>query len=446
MHIPMTLTNTKLAITSLAILTTILMTSNLIPSAMAAPPESKVDICHFNSEFETWNTINVANAQSHLDNHAYDYAGACSVDHDADGDGVSDVNDSCPIVAANTVDGCPIVIPPEEVDETAPEISVDVSCSEEGNNGWCVGDVTVTWTVTDEESDVTTEGCEDTVVDYDVTALILSCEATSEGGTDSLDTDPINRDATSPEITGEATEDPNLNDWYNTEVTVEFTCTDATSGPVDSFFDVFLDVEGADQTASGICEDLAGNTASLDIDGINIDMTAPEINVEQDGTYILGQPVEFECSDSLSGIDECNATLDTSSVGPNTGTVSATDLAGNESSEDVTYSVGYGCLDNGFKSPIPNTTYKVGRAVPEKFVACDYDGVPVPNVVASSLVDGNPATSSGNSNTGNLFRYDATAGQYIFNMKSDGLALGSHILKAVLDSGQEITASVTFTK
>jgi hypothetical protein len=91
--------------------------------------------------------------------------------------------------------------------------------------------------------------------------------------------------------------------------------------------------------------------------------------------------------------------------------------------------------------------------LPLKFVACDLDGNPVNGVVANAQYKLGTATSwtnavSGSSSTtGNLFRYDPTAGQYIFNMVTNGLQTGkAYNIRAVLDSGQTITATVTFTK
>src|SRR5690606_25930771 len=69
-----------------------------------------------------------------------------------------------------------------------------------GDNGWYVGDVTVTWIVTDDESAVTTTtGCDLTTVDADTSGETLACEATSEGGTASGSV-TVMRDATPPVV------------------------------------------------------------------------------------------------------------------------------------------------------------------------------------------------------------------------------------------------------
>jgi hypothetical protein len=74
------------------------------------------------------------------------------------------------------------------------------------------------------------------------------------------------------------------------------------------------------------------------------------------------------------------------------------------------------------------SVFKLGSTVPVKFkVACGQ--TPYANAVAKLFVkksdstvagDVNEAISTSNATTGNLFRYDATAGQYIFNLSTKG--------------------------
>ena len=51
--------------------------------------------------------------------------------------------------------------------------------------------------------------------------------------------------------------------------------------------------------------------------------------------------------------------------------------------------------------------------------------------------------SSGSANTGNLFRYDTTAGQYIFNLSTKGYTKGTYKVYAKPDNGQSY--SVVFS-
>ncbi len=174
-------------------------------------------------------------------------------------------------------------------DATSPIITPTISGTL-GNNGWYVSDVTVSWDVTDAESAITTTGCDTSVINTDTIGTTLTCTATSAGGTNSQDV-TIKRDATLPIITGTPTTLPNANNWYNTDVNVQFSCTDVTSGVVTSFFDVFVTLEGIDQSASGTCTDNAGNSASSTISGINLDKTAPTIIAPNNISIISGASV-----------------------------------------------------------------------------------------------------------------------------------------------------------
>ena len=53
----------------------------------------------------------------------------------------------------------------------------------------------------------------------------------------------------------------------------------------------------------------------------------------------------------------------------------------------------------------------------------------------------NEAVSTSQATAGNLFRYDASAGQYIFNWNTKGLAVGTYLLR--IDLGDGVTRSVT---
>jgi len=58
---------------------------------------------------------------------------------------------------------------------------------------------------------------------------------------------------------------------------VTWQCSDSVSEVVDAAVSEAVSTEGFNQSATGTCEDLAGNTASDTRDGINIDKTAPVV-------------------------------------------------------------------------------------------------------------------------------------------------------------------------
>lgn len=91
-------------------------------------------------------------------------------------------------------------------DNTPPMISANVSGTQ-GNNGWYISNVEVSWTVSDDESDISSAtGCETTLIDSDTAGASLTCEASSAGGTDSASVN-IQRDATSPVVSVTGVED-----------------------------------------------------------------------------------------------------------------------------------------------------------------------------------------------------------------------------------------------
>ena len=223
-------------------------------------------------------------------------------------------------------------------DTTPPEITANV-VGTLGDNDWYVSDVNVSWTVTDPESTVSsTTGCGPTTISADTTGTLLTCEATSDGGTTSVDV-TIKRDATPPTATASALPAPNGNGWNNTDVTVSYLGSDATSGLNSCDAADVLSGEGAGQSASGTCTDNAGNTSALaTASDIDIDKTAPTASASALpapnglGWNNTDVTVSFSGTDALSGLDACSAdsVLTTDGTGQSaSGT--CTDNAGNTS-------------------------------------------------------------------------------------------------------------------
>jgi Ca2+-binding RTX toxin-like protein len=88
---------------------------------------------------------------------------------------------------------------PNDRDYSPPVITPTVSGTL-GSNGWYVSDVSVTWQVSDAESDVTSQvGCDPSTVSTDTVGTTLTCEATSEGGTATRSA-VVLRDTTPPTV------------------------------------------------------------------------------------------------------------------------------------------------------------------------------------------------------------------------------------------------------
>jgi hypothetical protein len=88
---------------------------------------------------------------------------------------------------------------PSTDDLTAPVITPTVTGTL-GSNGWYVSDVSVSWSVQDPDSEVTSQvGCDAATVTADTAATTFTCEATSGGGT-STKSVVVQRDTTPPTV------------------------------------------------------------------------------------------------------------------------------------------------------------------------------------------------------------------------------------------------------
>ena len=85
-------------------------------------------------------------------------------------------------------------------------------------------------------------------------------------------------------------------------MTVNWSCTDALSGPASASVSQTISTEGANQSATGTCLDLAGNSASNTQSGFNIDKTNPTLNLPAnmtvEATSSAGAIVNYSASAS----------------------------------------------------------------------------------------------------------------------------------------------------
>ena len=225
-------------------------------------------------------------------------------------------------------------------DSSAPVITPNVSGTL-GNNGWYTSDVTVAWSVVDNESAISSSsGCGPTMINADTAGQTLTCTATSAGGT-SEQSVTIKRDATAPTISGSASPAPNGAGWNNSDVAVTFTCNDNLSGVVSCGPNSTLTTDGSGLSVTGTVVDEAGNSDNTTVSGINLDKTAPTISGSTDrtpngnGWYNADVTVSFNCTDGGSGIVSCSAPSTLGEGANQSVTGTATDLAGNSDSATV---------------------------------------------------------------------------------------------------------------
>jgi hypothetical protein len=145
--------------------------------------------------------------------------------------------------------------------------------------------------------------------------------------------------------------------WSPGDVSIACSASDSGSGladPTQASVVLTTSVPMGAETSSAVTNsvricDAAGNcTIAGPIGGIKVDRLAPSIVVlAPAGSYPAGQVVKaaYSCSDAGSGVAACTGTvaggaaIDTAAAGPHTFTVSATDGAGNQSLQVVTYTV-----------------------------------------------------------------------------------------------------------
>ncbi len=231
---------------------------------------------------------------------------------------------------------------------------------------------------------------------------------------------------------------PSTTPWYPENVSVPCTALDGGSGlaPTSpSPFTLATSVAAGSATQTAITStktvtDVVGNSAvagpyspyKVDLSPPTITITTPAANV----IYVLGSSVTpvFSCGDLGSGIASCtgsSATLDTTSIGTRTFTVTAVDVAGNRTTLSRSYTVGYNvCLQYD-----PNKPNPLGGTMVIKLNLCNAAGVNLssPSIaVVATLIDGTmtpPPNFQGNSNYGNAFRF--SGGSYLYNLDTSQL-------------------------
>lgn len=175
------------------------------------------------------------------------------------------------------------------VDPSPPSIGSALSpVAPDGNNGWYRSDVSLTWTVTENESpnSLQTTGCTDQNVTADQLATTYSCSATSAGGSAGPVDVTIKRDATAP--TAALVGGPGNGATYYIgldTVPAAPTCSadDATSGVAGCVLSGYSTAVGT-HTVKATATDNAGNTA----DSSSITYTVA--NLTLNGFY---QPVDM---------------------------------------------------------------------------------------------------------------------------------------------------------
>lgn len=148
-----------------------------------------------------------------------------------------------------------------------------------------------------------------------------------------------------------------------------------------------------------------------------------------------------------------NALAEGFKIGTTTVTWTVTDTSGNSASATQLVSVRYSF--GGILQPINtdgSSIFKAGSTVPVKFNLTDSNGAYVSTATAkltySKVTDQisgviSEAVSTSTATIGNLFRYDPTANQYIFNLSTKGLSVGTYLLMVNLDDGMSYSVKIS---
>lgn len=228
------------------------------------------------------------------------------------------------------------------IDKTSPVVSV-LRSPDPNSRGWNNTPVTVTFAASDSLSDI--DGSSASIITFGQEGAGQSANqnfADKAGNIAQASASGINIDLTRPVITGAATVQPNINGWYNSDVTVHFNANDTLSGLASAPQDVILTASGANQEATGTAEDYAGNQAIYKVSGISIDRTPPTISgaaltsPNSNNWYSSDVTIKFTASDSLSGIDTVTPNTVISQEGDNQSISGvAIDKAGNKMAIEV---------------------------------------------------------------------------------------------------------------
>ena len=335
-------------------------------------------------------------------------------------------------------------------DTTKPVIGYTLDpASPDGSAGWYKSNVSLTWTVTENESasSLKKTGCVDQNITADQAATTYSCSATSDGGSAAEQSVTIKRDGTAPVVAlGSVSGTAGTDGWYKSAVTQTFDASDATSGlagPASIPVSSGAQEEGSNvNIASGPVSDNAGNTHSgINAGPFKVDLTDPTnilfVGGPADGqSYDFGSvPAAPTCTaeDAVSGLASCIVTGRSTAVGTHTLTATATDNAGRTATATRSYTVA-AATAKGFYSPIDmnNTlnTVKGGSTVPAKFeLFGGASGVEQKALSAVSSVSAkqiNCATLTGAadaieeivSTNATGLRFDTTGDQFIYNWKT----------------------------
>lgn len=294
------------------------------------------------------------------------------------------------------------------------------------------------------------------------------------GGVLTIEIIGVDNDA--PVITATASPSPNAAGWNNTNVTVTFVCSDATSPVASCPAPQTVTTEGARQVISGTATDAAGNSASTSVT-LNIDKTPPAISITSpaNGATVssASAAVTGSVSDALSGVsavtcDGAPATVQSRSFscsitltpGSNTITAQATDVAGNTSSatENVTLQNAQPPVINSFSPTSAAVGTQItltgsnftanGTATPQVTLSQQGGGsisAPVVSFTATSISFIIPAGATSGTVTVTTAGQSATSAASLSVVASSSFSIGASPSSANVQQGTSSSVSISLS-
>ncbi len=214
-----------------------------------------------------------------------------------------------------------------------------------GEDGWYVGDVTVSWTAADATSGIDpATACAPSVLAEDTAGKVFSCTVSDRAGNAASSSVTVKRDATDPVVVEKVSGTLGDNGWYTSDVDVSFDVSDATSSVASTTGcdDVTLDEDSSGTTYTCTATDDAGNDASATV-VVKRDATAPDVTFTRTGAegtngWFTGPVVlAWTVSDALSGVAATEGCVDRTVTedGRHELPCSVTDAAGNTATAEA---------------------------------------------------------------------------------------------------------------
>jgi hypothetical protein len=232
------------------------------------------------------------------------------------------------------------------IDKTAPTINV-ARAPEANQHGWNNTDVSASYTAGDGLSGLAASSAPAGSFTFAEEGSGLSHAFTVTdlaGNSSTAAVSQVSIDKTAPTISAAADRPPNARGWYNADVNITPTAGDALSG-LDGTPAARTLGEGANQSATFTAHDLAGNSASATVSGVNIDKTAPTISAERAplanayGWNNTDVTARYAAGDGLSGLADgspaSGAFTFTAEGADQAHTFTVEDLAGNAASVTI---------------------------------------------------------------------------------------------------------------